>query len=54
MPISGCNQVTFLVKFGVLISTKPALTAFIYPCWLPKVTRPLPIGYLYLSVSIPA
>lgn len=30
-----------------------ALTAFLYDCTLLKVTRPDPIGYLCLSVSIP-
>ena len=37
---------TFLVNFPVLISTNPALTAFMKLFWLPKVTRPEPIGYL--------
>ncbi len=47
------NDHTFLVNFSVFISTNPALTAFMKDNWLLKVTRPLPIGYLNLSVSMP-
>lgn len=44
---------TFLVNLAVLISMKAAATAFKYDLWLSKVTRPEPMGYLYLSVSMP-
>ncbi len=48
------NALTFLVNFVVLISINAAETAFMYDRLLLKVTRPDPIGYLYLSVSTPA
>lgn len=44
---------TFLVNLAVLISIKAAETALMYERGLLKVTRPEPMGYLYLSVSIP-
>ena len=43
----------FLVNLAVLTSIKAALTARMNDLWLLKVTRPEPIGYLYLSVSTP-
>ena len=43
----------FLVNLVVLTSMKAALTARMKDLWLLKVTRPDPIGYLYLSVSTP-
>jgi hypothetical protein len=44
---------TFLLNLEVLISMKAAATAFMYDLGLLNVTLPDPIGYLYLSVSIP-
>lgn len=41
------------MNFAVFISTKAAVTAFAYEMWLLNVTRADPIGYLFLSVSIP-
>lgn len=44
---------TFFVNLAVFISIKAAEIAFIYECFVLNVTRPDPIGYLCLSVSIP-
>lgn len=44
---------TFFVNFSVFMSTNSARTAFTYDLKLSNVTRPEPIGYLFLSVSIP-
>lgn len=41
------------MNFVVRISIYAAETAFIYERLLLNVTRPEPMGYLYLSVSIP-
>lgn len=46
--------ITFFVNLSVLISTYAADIARIYERTLLNVTRPDPIGYLFLSVSIPA
>ena len=47
-------RTTFLANFWVRISMKAAATAFMYDLVLLNVTRPDPIGYLNLSVSMPA
>ena len=44
---------TFFVNLAVFISMKAAEIAFMYECFVLNVTRPDPIGYLCLSVSIP-
>jgi len=46
-------QHTFFVNLSVLISINEAVIALKYDCFVLNVTRPDPIGYLYLSVSIP-
>lgn len=46
-------MLTFFVNLALLISIKAAETAFMYERGLLNVTLPDPIGYLYLSVSIP-
>lgn len=46
-------QCTFFVNLSVLISMNEAVIALKYDCFVLNVTRPDPIGYLYLSVSIP-
>lgn len=48
------ETVTFFVNLDVLISTNAAVTALMYERVLLKVTLPDPMGYLYLSVSMPA
>lgn len=47
-------QRTFFVNLSVLISMNEAVIALKYDCFVLNVTRPEPIGYLCLSVSIPA
>lgn len=46
-------SITFFVNFSVFMSTNSARTAFTYDLKLSNVTRPEPMGYLFLSVSIP-
>lgn len=46
-------KITFFVNLSVLISMNEAVIALKYDCFVLNVTRPDPIGYLYLSVSIP-
>lgn len=47
------KQLTFLRNFSVSILINAELTALMKEKELSKVTLPDPIGYLYLSVSIP-